>query len=116
MQDTASHLASDGIAVIVTPDGGSLAARILRKKWWHYRVAHISYFNRSTLELALARSGLEAVAWLRPSWFFPLDYLLLRLGHYVPFVARLASIRLAQSVTIPLNLYDSWLVIAKKRP
>jgi SAM-dependent methyltransferase len=114
LHDMAAHLNPNGIAVIVTPDVASLAARMMGKKWWHYRIAHISYFNKKTLTFALKKAGLEPVAWHRPAWHFPLDYLLVRLGHYVPLVAKLSLLRVTKTVTIPLNLHDSWLVIARK--
>jgi 2-polyprenyl-3-methyl-5-hydroxy-6-metoxy-1,4-benzoquinol methylase len=116
LQDIAAHLNSDGIAVIVTPDVGSLAARIMGKKWWHYRVAHISYFERKTLKEALEKAGMEAISWHRPAWFFPLDYLFTRLGQYIPFISALAKLPFAKHITVPLNLYDSWLIMARKQP
>lgn len=115
LKDVVQHLAPEGIAIIVTPDVASLAARYLGKRWWHYRIAHIGYFSRQTLPLALNAAGLEPVAWHRPSWVFPLDYLLLRLGRYVPLAGKLASLRRLSSVVIPLNLLDSWMVVVKKR-
>jgi 2-polyprenyl-3-methyl-5-hydroxy-6-metoxy-1,4-benzoquinol methylase len=36
-----------GIVAAVTPDVASFAARIARRKWWHFRVAHIGYFDRN---------------------------------------------------------------------
>ena len=43
--------------VIVTPDIGSLAARIMGGRWWHYRVAHINFFNRRSLAWLLASTA-----------------------------------------------------------
>ena len=40
-------------------------------KWWHFRAAHIGYFNKSTLGLALEKAGLRASAITRPSWRLP---------------------------------------------
>jgi len=108
------HLAGDGVVVIVTPDVHSLAARLLRKRWWHYRVAHIGYFDRRTLQKALANVYLTPIVWLRPAWFFPLSYLLIRLRNYIPFIDRLARWSWTQRITIPLNLRDSLLVIARR--
>ena len=44
-----SVMAPNGIFVVVTPDVDSVAARLMGWKWWHFRAAHIGYFNRSTL-------------------------------------------------------------------
>ena len=114
LTDMAAHLNPGGLAIVVTPDVRSLAARAMGKKWWHYRIAHISYFSKKTLTLALHKAGLEPVGWHRPAWHFPLDYLLVRLGNYIPFVAKLSLLRMTKTVTIPLNLHDSWLVVARK--
>ena len=38
-------LSPEGKCIIVTPDASSFFARILGYRWWHYRIAHISYFN-----------------------------------------------------------------------
>ena len=114
LQDIGRHLKQDGVALIVTPDGQSVAAKAMGKKWWHYRIAHISYFDKKTLTLALANAGLEPLSWCRPTWYFPLDYLLSRLGQYLPGVGRLASARVTKSINVPLNLFDSWLVVPRK--
>ena len=116
LRDIATQLRPGGIALIVTPDAGSLAARTMGPRWWHYRLAHIGYFNRATLQRACTAAGLEPISWQRPTWYFPLDYLTARLGHYVPGVARLANARWLKRVQVPLNLLDSWLVIARRAP
>jgi SAM-dependent methyltransferase len=110
------HLAPDGILVIVTPDVASFAARLLGKRWWHYRLAHVGFFDRRTLQDALHRSGMTVLAWRRPTWFFPLNYLLVRLGKYLPFVGRLARWSWTGQVTVPVNLRDSLMVIARHAP
>ena len=56
MRRIKSVMAPDGICVVVTPDVNSVAARLMGWKWWHFRAAHIGYFNKSTLGLG-ARDG-----------------------------------------------------------
>jgi 2-polyprenyl-3-methyl-5-hydroxy-6-metoxy-1,4-benzoquinol methylase len=102
------HLADHGIGLIVTPDIDSLAARLLGFRWWHFRIAHVGYFNRRSLTLLMARAGLEAVHWGRPTWYFPLDYLWSRLGHYLPGWP--TPPRWTTRTTVPLNLFDSFFV------
>jgi len=108
-------LAVGGIAVIVTPDVGSLAARILRWKWWHFRVAHIGYFNKRTLILALDRAGLRPVLFRRPAWFFTAEYLWVRTHRYLPKFLRVAPPRFLTRVVIPVNLRDSWLIACERK-
>ena len=109
-----SQLADDGIGLVVTPDVGSVAARLLGRRWWHYRIAHIGYFSRRTLLQALSRAGLEAVAVGRPGWYFSAGYLLDRVQAYLPFVARLPRPAFIEKWTVPLNLRDSLFVVFRK--
>jgi SAM-dependent methyltransferase len=100
-----------GVAAIVTPDLGSLAARLTGFRWWHFRVAHIGYFDRSTLERALAGAGLRLLELRRPAWYFSADYLLARVNRYLPAGLRLPVPRALRRLTLPLNLGDSMLAI-----
>lgn len=99
-------MASDGIGLVITPDVTSLAARVMGRRWWHYRMAHICYFERATLLAALRRAALEPVAVFRPSWYFTGDYLIQRLGAYLPMVRKIELPVLKRTV-VPLNLFDS---------
>src|SRR5271166_4894197 len=74
LKNIAESLAPGGTAIIVTPDVNSLAARILGRKWWHFRIAHIGYFNKRNLFLALDRAGLQPILVRRPGWFFGANY------------------------------------------
>lgn len=106
-------LKNNGYLVLVTPDVNSLFARILKFKWWHFRVAHVGYFNKDTLDKILIKNGFEIVKTKRPVWYFPISYLINRLLVYInPKI----SIRIPKIVDfiIPLNLYDSLLVVCKK--
>jgi SAM-dependent methyltransferase len=108
-------LAEDGVLLVVTPDARSAASRILGWKWWHYRIAHIGYFNRANLLLLLDRVGLEPVSVNRPSWYFPLNYLLERVQSYLPCVLRVKVPTILSKVTIRLNLYDSLSVVCRRK-
>ena len=99
-------LASDGIGLVITPDVASVAARIRGKHWWHYRMAHICYFERKTLLAALRHAGLEPIAIFRPSWYFTADYLSQRLGAYLPIVRKM-QLPMLKRMVVPLNLFDS---------
>ncbi|MCB1738571.1 MAG: class I SAM-dependent methyltransferase [Gammaproteobacteria bacterium] len=107
-------LADDGIAAIVTPDRKALAARIMGWKWWHYRMAHIGYFDRQTLTLALKEAGLEPIAFQRPGWYFPASYLFERVMQYIPFARGLKAPRFMDGIVIPLNLRDSLMVLCRR--
>jgi SAM-dependent methyltransferase len=115
MREIAQCLKSAGICVVVTPDVGSLAARIMGSRWWHYRLAHIGYFNKSTLHRLLDTSGFDVVSECRPSWYFPASYLVQRLMQYLPEFMRFKPPAWLDRITVPLNLFDSMLVICRKR-
>ena len=112
LQKITSVLAPDGLVAVVTPDVRSVAAQLLGFRWWHYRVAHVGYFHRGTLDRALARSGLERLATFRPGWYFTVDYLLERVRRYLPLPLPVPSA--VRRLTIPLNLRDSLLVVARR--
>ncbi len=109
-------LAPDGVCVLVTPDVGSVAARLLGWRWWHFRVAHIGYFNERTLALLLRNGGLQSIASWRPGWFFPADYLATRAIGYLPKRLRFSPPVWFGKVVVPLNLRDSLLHVCKALP
>lgn len=106
-----------GVLLVVTPDVESILARVLGFRWWHFRVAHVGYFSRSSLERAMQMAGLEPVRWFRAKWFFRVEYLAERLARYLP-VRRLNDWARRSWVlgwlyrrVVPLNLHDSWAVL-----
>jgi hypothetical protein len=108
-------LASDGLIAIVTPDASSVAARVMGWRWWHYRIAHIGYFNPSNLSLLCGRAGLEKVAQKRPGWYFTVAYLRKRLLQYLP-AWLLPKADWMDRMVVPLNLRDSILLICRRAP
>lgn len=109
----ADLVVAGGTVVIVTPDVESVAARMLGWHWWHYRVAHVGYFSRSTIERLCRGVGLTPTAFARPGWVLPLPYLIERAGRYLPPL-RLIPRAWGINVAVPFNLRDSWLVCARR--
>lgn len=114
LREVRNHLKPGGIALVVTPDVSSFFARILGFKWWHYRIAHISYFNLKTLKLITQRAGLECLGFSRPGWYFSYPYLRQRLCRYFPNWLLPSSQGPLKNVVIPLNLRDSILLICER--
>lgn len=110
-------LAPGGIVVVVTPDVSSLAARVLGPRWWHFRLAHVGYFNRRTLAKSAERAGLFPTCWFRARWFFHFSYLAERLAAYLPLQAfnriapRIVPLAWLYKRVVPLNLFDSWVTL-----
>jgi SAM-dependent methyltransferase len=107
-------LAPKGMLLVATPDRRSVVARLMGWNWWHYRIAHIGYFDRSTLREAISRAGFELSALKRPGWRFPASYLVERTMCYVPPKLRLNPPAFLDRVIIPLNLRDSMLAICRR--
>lgn len=110
---SARALAPGGVMVVITPDVSSLAARLLGRRWWHFRLAHVGYFNAQSMNEAARRAGLAIRSTVRARWVFPVRYLAERVSVYLPIgpVNRAAEkftplCRLYDCV-IPLNLHDS---------
>jgi len=112
-------LEPDGLVVITTPDVRSLAARILGRRWWHYRVAHVCFFTRQTMLKALDQAGLRLVRAEPYAWVLSIGYLAERLERYLPVrrvrtaLARTWLGRALFRRRVTLNLHDSITYFAK---
>jgi len=105
-------LAPGAMLVIVTPDISSLAARAMGGRWWHYRIAHIHFFNLSSLTWLLEKNGFEIVLRKRFAWNFSLYYLLTRLW---PAGKGSALQKPLKKLHCKLQLFDSWEIYARKK-
>lgn len=115
LRDAAQYLAAGGIFVVVTPDVASVARRLLRRRWWHFRLAHVGYFDARSFGTACERAGLRIVRQLRAKWFFRVSYLLERVAQYLPFTRRLGLSHSSLAARIvPLNLFDSWVFVCRR--
>ena len=108
-------LAPNGVCIIVTPDVSSIAAKLLGRRWWHYRIAHIGFFCRTTLELAVANAGLRVIDTHRVGWHLPVGYVLARLETYLGLIRWVRFPTTLQKWVIPLNLQDSILAVCVPR-
>ncbi|WP_165075757.1 MULTISPECIES: class I SAM-dependent methyltransferase [unclassified Desulfovibrio] len=115
VREAAKYLRKDGVLFLTTPDSASFMARLLGRRWWHYRIAHICYFNRKNLATLLENAGLSILAMNRPVWHFKADYLVNRLKKYFPLPQALVNAEVWRKWTVPLNLFDSWYAIAARR-
>lgn len=108
----ASRLEKGGILVLVTPDIKSVAARLAGKKWWHYRIAHLNFFNKKSLQILMNKNGLEILKQKRYAWNFSSFYLLSRI---FPGLKNKKSLqKILKRVNLKLQLFDSWEIYARK--
>ena len=116
----AAALQPGGIAAITTPNVRSLAARLLGRRWWHFRVAHVGYFDPRTMRRALQEAGLEMLRQEPYVWSFSIGYLAERLGRYLPVGAATRALGRTRPgaalyrLTVPVNLGDSRTYYARK--
>ncbi len=102
----------NGILVLVTPDINSLAARLAGKRWWHFRVAHINFFNLHSLRFLLQKHDYEIILKKKYVWNFSLFYLVTRL---FPFLKKKKSLqKILKRLHLKLPLFDSWEIYARK--
>jgi 2-polyprenyl-3-methyl-5-hydroxy-6-metoxy-1,4-benzoquinol methylase len=103
-----------GTVCLVTPDIQSLAARAMKKGWWHFRPGHLAYFSKKSLLTLLERSGFHVVRWKRYAWTFSAHYLLSRMRLLKFLVKNPRMAFFWKNIPIKLMLRDSFEVYAKK--
>ncbi len=106
----------NGLLVIVTPDIHSLAARLTGKSWWHYRIAHINFFNLPALRYLLTAHGYKILLKKKYVWHFSLFYLLTRIFPSLKNTkpTEKALQKWLKKVHLKLPLMDSWEIYARK--
>lgn len=120
LRSARSALAPGGLVLVVTPDIGSLTARLLGDRWWHYRLAHIGYFNATSLAKMASLSQLELVYRTRPKWYFRAGYIMHRLATYLPLdwlnrrVERSPYLSRIYDTILPINPFDSLLAVYRQ--
>lgn len=83
----AELLKPGGVLYLVTPDIGSLSAKVLRGSWWGLRPAHIYYFDRHTMSAMLTQAGLEVKLTKSFGRIFTWGYWASRLRHYPAWIS-----------------------------
>lgn len=110
LEELPAYLKTEGRVIVTTPDVSSVMAKVLGKRWWHYRVAHVGYYNRNTLDRIMCRAGLKSIKWKYAKWYFSSRYISERLANYLGFIKPLAKVA-PENLMLPLNLFDSWIGI-----
>jgi len=114
VQRACEILKPGGILCLVTPDIKSLAARITRAKWWHFRPGHLGYFTAKSLQKLLDLAGFTIVKKKKYSWTFSAHYLISR-KKWLLFLIKNAHLALFwKKFSIKLILSDSMEIYAKK--
>jgi 2-polyprenyl-3-methyl-5-hydroxy-6-metoxy-1,4-benzoquinol methylase len=109
-------LSPEGILCLVTPDINSLAAKIMGRKWWHCRPAHLGFFTKKSLPRVLQRGGFRIVKRKNYSWTFSAHYLLSRISWLNFFTENPILSSILKKIPIKLILQDSFEIYAQKAP
>lgn len=112
MEKIVPFIDKKGILVIVTPDINSIPARIFGKKWWHYRIAHLNFFNLRSIEFLLKKSGFEIIKKRRYAWNFSFYYILSRI--FPSLKEKKGLQKILKRLNLKLQLFDSWEIYARK--
>ncbi len=110
-------LAPGGKLLVETQNVESRAARVLGRRWQHYKHAeHIYHFNPETLAVAMDRAGfriLENTPRLGGK-YVSMGFISERAGRLHPVVSTLLSpLRLLRNAAVYVNLFDEMIVIAE---
>lgn len=110
-------LAPGGKFLIETQNVQSLAARVLGKRWQHYKHAeHIYHFDRKTIADVLSRAGFRVVEnrpWLGGK-YVSLGFVAERAARLSPVAAALLSpLKLVARRSLYVNLLDEMIVVAE---
>jgi len=107
----ARALRPDGVALLTTPDHGSLVRRLMRRFWISYRPEHLVYFDRRTIRTLLGQCGLEVLSVRGDDPLHaPVGRLLERAAHY--YAAR--SIPTLRSLSVPIWLGDMEIIVRRR--
>ena len=126
LEDPPAHLRAakrllkrDGVLVIETQNVASCFARLLGRKWQHFKHAeHLYHFEPKTLSRLLSEAGFEVLE-NTPALggkYVSMDFLVERVGRIHPWLSTLASpLRLLGSRSLYVNLRDEMVVVARPR-
>ena len=112
-------LAPGGLLVLETQNVASGFARLLGRKWQHYKhEEHLYHFDPRSLARLLDGAGLKQVA-STPRYggkYVSMDFLVERVGRIHPLLSTLASpLRLFGDASLYLNFRDELIVVAARR-
>jgi SAM-dependent methyltransferase len=113
-------LKKGGIVVVTTPDSGSLIAKLLKQRW-HLVIPpeHLVLFNRKNFGNLLGSIGFTPIIITTIGKHFTLPYIFQTLFHWQKLsvwnmLARWTNKGFFSKLRFPINLHDTFFMIAKK--
>jgi len=113
-------LKPDGLLIVETQNVESWFAKLLGRRWHHYKMAeHLYHFGPETAAKLLDRAGfvVEQNSPRRGGKQVSMNFLVERVGKIHPLLSVLASpLHLVGRFALYVNLFDEMLIVARKRP
>jgi 2-polyprenyl-3-methyl-5-hydroxy-6-metoxy-1,4-benzoquinol methylase len=119
LREARALLRPNGAVLLMTPDVGSLACRLLGNRWPHFKDEHLVYFSKRSIGFALTQAGFSPTSIRTGTKYLSLDYALADLSKYgrMPRVSRalMLSSRVlpAGARRVPVPLPSDLLAIAQ---
>ncbi len=114
----ATLLEPGGVLFATVPDGGSVVARALGRRWWSVLPMHVQYFTRGSLRGLIEAGGLAVETMGSHPKVFTRGYYANRFGEFVPVVGPLLARGVARTrhATRPFapDFHDRVAVIARR--
>lgn len=118
LKRAAQLLKRDGIIVIETQNVESTFAKLMGKRWQHYKYEeHLYHFSPKTLPRLLESVGLRQVEWSarRGGKHVSIEFIIERAGRVHPLMsAALKVLRPLAHKALYVNLYDEIIAVAKR--
>ena len=117
VREVGKLLKPGGRFLIETQNVDSRAAKVMGKRWQHYKHAeHIYHFNRKTLGEALGKGGFEVLE-AGPGLggkYVSMGFIAERAGRLHPVLSFVLSpLNLLRNLSVYVNLFDELIVVAK---
>ena len=110
-------LKKGGIVFLVTPDIGSVTAKVMRRRWHHLKPdEHLTYFTQATMKRLLNDAGLSVLYAKRLGRERSLGIILEKAGSMLKVIPKTKRMvpKSLQKMVIPLNTFDELGVVARK--
>jgi 2-polyprenyl-3-methyl-5-hydroxy-6-metoxy-1,4-benzoquinol methylase len=114
MRTVHEHLNPGGVVMLTTGDWSSLSSKLMGKRWRLMTPPeHLYFFSPATLSRMLEKIGFEVVKIVKPWKKVPVGLMAYQIGARCGI--RWRALESVQSIGVPVNLFDAFRLLARKR-